>query len=97
MAPYPDEARRYRERAQELRTKADQFSPENRDMLLKMADYYDHFALQLEQGLWDAQHLRPGASTRGQTRRDLRVDIDHGKAQGDLSPVDERGTGGRPV
>jgi hypothetical protein len=50
MALYPEEARRYRHRAEELRTKADEFTLENRDMLLHMADYYERFAEQIEQG-----------------------------------------------
>ena len=59
MALHTDEARRYRHRAEELRTKADGFTPENRDMLLHMADYYDRFADQLEQGLWDPDYVKP--------------------------------------
>jgi hypothetical protein len=34
---------------------ADQFMPGNRDMLLNMAKYYDHFAHQLEQKLWESR------------------------------------------
>jgi hypothetical protein len=40
----PGDAIRYRDRAEELRTKADTFSPENRAMLLNMAAYYDGFS-----------------------------------------------------
>jgi hypothetical protein len=58
MASYPEEARHFRHRAEELRTKADGFMPENRDMLLHMADYYDRFAEQLELGLWDTDHVK---------------------------------------
>jgi hypothetical protein len=59
MAFYPNEARKYRHRAEELRTKADGFAPENREMLLHMAEYYDHFAQQLEEGLWDPEYIQP--------------------------------------
>jgi hypothetical protein len=58
MVLYSNDARSYRDRAKELRTKADQFGPENRAMLLHMADYYDHFAQQLELELWDSRHVR---------------------------------------
>jgi len=56
---HPGEVRRYRDRAEELRTKADGFTPENRAMLLSMADYYDRFAQQLEQGLWEPDYVKP--------------------------------------
>ena len=39
-----EDAARFRARAEELRRKADEFSPENREMLLKMADNYDGIA-----------------------------------------------------
>jgi hypothetical protein len=46
-----EDAARFRARAEELRRKADEFSPENREMLLKMADNYDgiatHFVTEL--------------------------------------------------
>jgi hypothetical protein len=44
----PDDARRYVDRADELRAKADGFTPENRAMLLNMASYYEAFARQAE-------------------------------------------------
>lgn len=55
---HPEVVRRYRDRAEELRTKAEEFAPENRDMLLHMAEYYDHFAEQIAQGLWDSRYVR---------------------------------------
>jgi len=42
----PDDVRRYVDRADELRAKADGFTPENRAMLLNMASYYEAFARQ---------------------------------------------------
>ena len=44
----PGDAKRYRERAEELRAKADLFGAENRAMLLNMADYYEGFAREAE-------------------------------------------------
>jgi hypothetical protein len=44
----PGDSKRYRDRAKDLRTKADLFSPENRAMLLNMAGFYDHFADEAE-------------------------------------------------
>ena len=54
------EAERFRARAGELRRKADQFSPENREMLFKMADNYDAIAENIMAKL---------------RRRDLKVEI----------------------
>ena len=41
-------ANRYRFLAEELRTKAEEFSPENREMLFNMAEHYDKMAQWLE-------------------------------------------------
>jgi len=59
MASYSEDARRYRDRAEELRTKADGFATENQGMLLRMAEYYDHFAEQLERDAWDHRIVKP--------------------------------------
>jgi len=53
MAWKRDAAKGYRDRAQELRTKAHLFSVENHDMLLQLADLYDRFADEVEAGRWD--------------------------------------------
>ena len=57
MGSRSTEARRYRHRAEELRTKSDIFALENRAMLMRMADHYDHFANQIEQGLWGSPYV----------------------------------------
>jgi hypothetical protein len=48
MSWQPGDDKRYRDRADELRARADMFSPENRMMLLNMADFYDGFAREAE-------------------------------------------------
>jgi len=57
----PGECKRYRERAEELRTKADTFSPENRAMLLSMADFYDAFAREMDMENAARRHSANGA------------------------------------
>ena len=49
-----EDAKGYRDRAEELRTKADVFSEQNHDMLLQLADLYDRFANEVEAGYWDS-------------------------------------------
>jgi len=53
MAWKREYAKGYRDRAKELRAKADMFSIENRDMLLQLADLYDRFADEVQAGHWD--------------------------------------------
>ena len=48
-----EDAKGYRCRAEELRTKADMFSEVNQDMLLQLADLYDRFADEVEAGTWE--------------------------------------------
>jgi len=49
-----EDASHYRNRAEELRTKAEMFSPDNCEMLMKMADLYDTFADEVEIGRWES-------------------------------------------
>ena len=58
MTQKEENIRCYRARAGELRTKAEHFMPGNRDMLMKMADHYDHFAQQLEHEAWDLRAVK---------------------------------------
>ena len=44
MAWRSGDGKLFRDRAEELRARADTFSPENRKMLLNMAEYYEGFA-----------------------------------------------------
>ena len=44
----PGDTKRYRDRAEELRTKADGFGPANRAMMLNMATFYERFAEEAE-------------------------------------------------
>jgi hypothetical protein len=46
--PNHDDVESYRNRAHELRAKADWFTPENRAMILKMANFYESFAQEAE-------------------------------------------------
>ena len=48
-----EDAKGYRDRAEELRAKADRFSVENHNMLVKLADLYDRFADEVEAGHWE--------------------------------------------
>jgi hypothetical protein len=48
-----EDANHYRDRAEELRNKADMFSPDNCQMLIKMADLYETFANEVETGRWE--------------------------------------------
>jgi hypothetical protein len=52
-----EDASHYRYRAEELRTKADMFSPDNCEMLMKMAELYETFANEVETGRWE--HAAP--------------------------------------
>ena len=54
MAWRREDADHYRDRAEELRMKADMFSLDNRKMLLGMADLYDRFADEVEEGRWES-------------------------------------------
>jgi hypothetical protein len=47
----------YRDRAEELRTKADTFRPENHAMLLSMANFYEAFAREMEMEDAARRHL----------------------------------------
>jgi hypothetical protein len=42
------DAKHYRDRAEELRIRAETFGPDNRKMLMKMAEYYERFADEVE-------------------------------------------------
>jgi len=53
MAWRRQDAKGYRDRAEELRVNADMFSRDNRKMLLDMADLYDRFANEVEEGRWE--------------------------------------------
>ena len=53
MAWRREDAKQYRDRAEELRTKAGLFNRDNRKMLLGMADLYDSFATEVEEGRWE--------------------------------------------
>jgi len=48
-----EDAQQYRYRAEELRSKAELFNPDNQKMLLGMADLYDRFADEVEEGRWE--------------------------------------------
>ena len=50
-----EDAKHYRERAEELRIKAVIFSPDNRIMLLQLAELYDQFAQEVEAGRWESR------------------------------------------
>jgi hypothetical protein len=50
----PRDAKHYRDRAEELRTRAETFGPDNRKMLMKMAEYYERFADEVEVDRWGA-------------------------------------------
>ena len=56
MASRLEDARRFSDRAEELRAKADGFGPENRRMLLQMAEYYDNIARDIEVRMWEREH-----------------------------------------
>ena len=51
------DAKRFRDRADELRNKADLFSDENREMLLRMADYYESFSRDAEMETWQSHEF----------------------------------------
>ena len=53
-----ERAARFRARANELRRKACEFGPENREMLSKMADNYDAIAGTITNGIWCRDHLK---------------------------------------
>jgi len=53
-----EDAKHYRDRADELRTKAAMFGPDNCEMLMKMADFYERFADEVEVGRWENANPR---------------------------------------
>ena len=53
MAWKREDAKHYRDRADELRTKAELFSPDNCKMLIQMAGLYERFADEVEIGRWE--------------------------------------------
>jgi len=48
-----EDAKHYRDRAEELRDKSEMFSFDNCKMLQQMADLYERFADEVETGRWE--------------------------------------------